>query len=717
MKKHITLFFMIIATLCLSMFFISCGEKEDKAKLTLNKTSVNMVLGFTDNVSASYNQLEGYSLTWSSSDDSIVTVNNGALEAMGLGNATVTATYSNGTDNYTANTNVTVSLGGYVPTLCLENYIDEDTWNIVKGDSVEFKPYVYFNGVKFYDVQVSIAAGNDAIFSYANNTITALDAGSTNIVLEGTWRGISFNGKNAMGISLGVNICNSFTLLLNDGAVVDEIKLYARDDWEGQALMTRMPFALSMLHNGVVSNVPVNVEIVDENVVAIENGNLVRTGFGATQINLSWTSPDGEAYDKTIDVEIIRPIGYCNEVIPYFSAIDGVALYDINNDGKYEETTLAQILYGKNTDKVIIEATQTYYNDYTKSTITDDVLTVSNNTINGVYTHSTGMRDVTITLGTQTEIYVVNVKACAKVFAQDNIEEFYPTIAGTASSEVKFKWYQDGGVVGDYEYYYTHKDDKQHRGYYTLCESLDFKDITITASSSPKFAGMFDGNGYVISNLSFAGGSKLTAAGGLFGTLDCIRELTNTGVEIKNVAFTGVNFNSANCTVIGYRAVATSKTHVKLSNIYVQINKQDTYQNGCAPLFIESNFIYMNNVIVDYPIGSGYDIPDLSDTDSNCLGSLIALMNKTGTVNQKFNDVYVISSVILGHQGGKDAGALSSQDASNVVDTKYTKVAGAYRYETLDKMKDDKERDYTSFDNTFWSLTTGVPVWAKLPLV
>ena len=221
---------------------------------------------------------------------------------------------------------------------------------------------------------------------------------------------------------------------------------------------------------------------------------------------------------------------------------------------------------------------------------------------------------------------------------------------------------------------------------------------------------MFDGNGFVISNLSFKGGTGVSAAGGIFGRLHTIVELGES-VEIKNVAFTGVTFKGAACAVLAYQASGTSGDHVKISNIYVQINAQESYQDKCAPLFYESGYLDMNNVVVDYPVGSGYNVPTLSDTDSYLLGSLIMHMQYTGKASQKFSNVYVVSTVLLSHRGGK--AELSSQDASNIEGSGFTVVSGAYRYNTLVEMK-AANNDYSSFDNACWSLTTGVPVWAKL---
>ena len=181
MKKHITLILAIIATLCMSMFFVACGNKDNgddnqsqesttTISVELNKNALNMVLGTTDNLTAICTTADGYTLTWSTSDSSVVTVVDGKLEAMKQGNATITATYSNGTDTYTDTANVVVGLGGNAPVLCIENRNDDSAWNVLKGQSIEFVPYVYFNGMKFYDVEVTVVASTDGVASFENNT-------------------------------------------------------------------------------------------------------------------------------------------------------------------------------------------------------------------------------------------------------------------------------------------------------------------------------------------------------------------------------------------------------------------------------------------------------------------------------------------------------------------------------------------------------------------
>ena len=717
MKKHIYLVLAIIATLCLSMFFVACGpEKEEQnpdtsINVDINKSSVNMILGFTDNLKVVYDKTEGYSLTWSSSDDSIVSVKDGKLEALKQGTATITATYSNGTNSYSDTATVNVGLDGNVPVLCIENNIDESTWNILKGDSIEFVPYVYFMGVKFYDVDVTASIGNDSVISYSNNTITALGKGATNITIEGSWKGIDFNNKNAMSVSFDVNVLNNYQMYLNNGAVPATIDLYTRESWGGKTYNTSMPFTLSVTEQDVLSDKPIDISIANENVVSYNNGVLSQVAYGETEIALSWTSDSGDNVSKLINVRVQRPSTEFEKELEYFSAIDGVALYDIDNDGKVEETTLAQVFFGENTDKVILDGTQTYYNIATKSIIEDDVLTISDNTVNGVYTHNSGAMDVVLSLGTSTEIYVVNVKTYAKVFAQDNVDEFLPTFS-TGDANIGFNLYKDAGVVEKYQYYFYYSSTWRHQGYYILCEDLDMTGIICTTSYSPEFAGTFDGAGHVISNLSFAGGTKTAAAGGIFGRLRTVLDLSNTGASINNVAFTNVNFNSSYCTVLGYYARGTSDAHAKVNNVYIQVNKQSTFQNHCCPAFYTTDYVDFTNVVIDYQVEDTYDASSVAGPR---YGSFNTFMKYTGKKDQIVKDVFVISTLQLVYSPAniEDFPLHYSQDAENTAVSGVTAVKGAYRYNTIDAMK-SANNTYSTFSADYWTIKDGIPVWKAL---
>ena len=73
--------------------------------------------------------------------------------------------------------------------------------------------------------------------------------------------------------------------------------------------------------------------------------------------------------------------------------------------------------------------------------------------------------------------------------------------------------------------------------HYRLEASLDLSGTEWSAAIVPSFGGMFDGNGYVISNLQIQGGGDL----GLFGQLDPGAYVSNLTLEAVDVSGTGDN--------------------------------------------------------------------------------------------------------------------------------------------------------------------------------
>lgn len=83
----------------LAMLLISCGENEEREKqsLLLNNSNVTMKIGDTVNLQAFYEEAKTVSeLTWSSDHADVATVNNGQVDAIGKGNAIITAMDKNG---------------------------------------------------------------------------------------------------------------------------------------------------------------------------------------------------------------------------------------------------------------------------------------------------------------------------------------------------------------------------------------------------------------------------------------------------------------------------------------------------------------------------------------------------------------------------------------------------------------------------------------------
>lgn len=740
MKKHITLILAIIATLCMSMFFVACGNKDgdDTNKpqeptttisVTLNKNAINMVLGTTDNLTAITTSADGYALTWSSSDSSIVTVADGKLEAMKQGSATITATYSNGTNTYTDSANVVVGLGGNAPVLCVENRNDDSAWNVLKGQAIEFVPYVYFNGMKFYDVEISVTASVDGIASYENNTLTAVGKGSTELFLEGTWRGISFNGKNAMSVEIPFNVLSNYEMALN-GEAVSDVKLYTRESWGGKTYATSLPFVVTVKEDGEFSASAIDVIIDNEDVVTYNNGVLSFAGFGETNVKLSWTSSTGELYERSLTAIVERPIDTFETVIDNFSAIDGLALYDADKDGLHVETSLVDILYGVDSGVVLVDGYQTYYNHGTKSTISGDKLTVTDNAVLGVFSHALGFQEVEIALGTATEIYNVTVKSASKVFANDNIDEWAETILTDTHKDNGYTWYKADGTVSRYTYYWPRPKadgsiaDWRHVGYYTLCEDIN-GGLVVSGKTSGIFAGVFDGRGHVIDNTVVEGkaGGNYQYRHGLFGQLASLPDegLTDKSVKITNVAFTNVEFQNENCVLFSYQINGVSGSNPEITNVYVEINEQAEYKANCFALSERSGYLEMRNVIVDYQVADTYVLPEYTADDALTFGSLIGKMSykfrdyTSYQAAQILSDVYVISTIPLGKY--KDTSRPEAEwmyDGENIDAAGYFKCVEAFRYNTIADMK-AANNDYSAFvESGCWTIVDGIPVFNAL---
>ncbi len=90
MKKQLKFFSAL--TLISLIFFTSCNKNE-VTSLTLDTTTLNLTVGQTDSLIANISvtgDISKIPVVWNSSDKSIVSVNNGAIQGLSVGTATIT---------------------------------------------------------------------------------------------------------------------------------------------------------------------------------------------------------------------------------------------------------------------------------------------------------------------------------------------------------------------------------------------------------------------------------------------------------------------------------------------------------------------------------------------------------------------------------------------------------------------------------------------------
>ncbi len=96
-KRFLTVLSLIVA-LAAALVIAACGRTEEnppappeKPTYTLNKTEVTLALGASDTLAVTPAPADGVAVEWFTSDSACVTVDDGRIEAVGYGSATVTA--------------------------------------------------------------------------------------------------------------------------------------------------------------------------------------------------------------------------------------------------------------------------------------------------------------------------------------------------------------------------------------------------------------------------------------------------------------------------------------------------------------------------------------------------------------------------------------------------------------------------------------------------
>ena len=155
-------------------------------QLLLSETEKELVLGDEAYLSVYTYAYRDDVITWTSSDNNVVSVNDGLLTANGVGMATITAT---ATDGMKCTCNVNVVTGGNVPVLDFE-FDDGNGITLLNGEKFNFEGFVLFNGKTYTDSQIRYHSSNPAIGTMQDDGVfTATAVGTTKITVSASWRG------------------------------------------------------------------------------------------------------------------------------------------------------------------------------------------------------------------------------------------------------------------------------------------------------------------------------------------------------------------------------------------------------------------------------------------------------------------------------------------------------------------------------------------------
>ena len=275
--------------------------------LQLEKSNILLTLGGKAELSAVYNAIAGETLTWSSSKPKVVSVDeNGCIEALGLGVATITVSYG----SKKATCAVEVSLSGNVPYLNFESSIGDEI-TLMKGAEFSLKSYVQFNGGKYYDGNVEYYVADSTIGTMdGDHFIATSKGGSTQVSVFATWRGQTVHAR-----TVTINVVSESTVLLNGGKLMS-LNLYTAAQHAGVEYTTSQTISSVYVSENGVSISDYDVSIVDEGIASIERSGSEWTvsanKAGKTNLIVSY----GEN-EYAFDVYVNRPVTTMKKFIDY----------------------------------------------------------------------------------------------------------------------------------------------------------------------------------------------------------------------------------------------------------------------------------------------------------------------------------------------------------------------------------------------------------------
>lgn len=682
-------------------------KTEDNAALSFTSTEKNMTIGDSFLLSPTYTRILGYTMTYSSSKPSVASVNasNGLVTALNEGTSTLTATYSNGTKSFQASMTVNCDFGGYLPQSKINGVKDGEELIVTKGSDFYLDASVLFNGVTFDDGMFSYSVADSTVASVSGQTLTASAVGTTSLVLNGSWRGKTLEKTVDLKVVPDV-------VFLNNGEAIGDVVLYtvAQPVAGGETYATTMPAKFTAYIEGaeytstagVGATNKITVKFSKETIAKKSGTTIQALAYGTTTCTLT-----AAGYSRTFTITVERPTVDVDGIVPTFATDYG---YYRNSAGD-----AATVLSFANVEDNPVDAYQG-----TRALTIDE-----NGYIKGVESSIANKRGTaSITVGTAKILYNFELETLAKYFA--------------SAEDLKNICITTDEYIG---------------GYYELLGNIDATGITISHSGGGYFTGLFEGNGYTVSNLTIAPASSL------FGKLYAGAKIANFG--LKNLKATKANFMFGD---------DSSTSGLTFENIYIGLS-QDTENPRGIGATTGSGFT-MKNVVIEY-LGTNAEADFVYSGDYRGLFLMGFWRYNDPEVKGKFilqgdyTNVYVISPYTLGFSpidgyaadgypndkaskneqvaagtwkyapvyaygenetrdlyGNKPSvGNQKAETAPTYTDEKSGYVTtyntlyfnivvpGVRHYDTAAQCAEDKDNDYSEFNSKYWTVTGGNFVW------
>ncbi|MBE7080979.1 MAG: Ig-like domain-containing protein [Clostridiales bacterium] len=592
--------------------------------ISLKQTSLDMKIGNEFLlVIDKYDRESENPIMWSSDNQAVATVNGeGLVEAVSEGEANITVTQG----TLSATCKVTSGFGDEYAQVVVPA---GEEFSIAQGKGFSINPSIYFDGKSFDDGEFEYTLSDEENFSIEDGVITGSASGATtSVTIEGSWRGKTSEDMITLKKTLLVDVIDDVNLLF-EGYESDYASVYALPEFDGKTYTNVIPFTPVVYVNGIADE-NAEISVATDKYIEYDQENNQITGkeFGLSELTITYTNANGKTLAENFYVDVVRPIAKFDKKVNYFSAYKGT----LNDDADdLSDKTLFDYLYPNAEEGLAL----------VDAKMGDADLEVVDNKVYGVTYSSTGTSEQTITVGTKTSCYIVDMT----VYGQYVCEAQDLNVFTRTSKNLTFDGYVE--LSGDIDANgYTAGLHFNGEQYITTNYPSTANGYTFTKASY--YGGVFDGKGHTISNLvvsycepvGFSTSASSTAkqektAFGMFSALE--------GATIKNIAFASVDIKGR--TLFGFYSNNSNFENLRID--VKNIPLQGTYQGNVMSYYSMVGGS-LKNMFVTVP--ESIELTDTASAGSgNMSGSFASVPVTTKVARPVFENCIVVSKLPLGY--------------------------------------------------------------------
>ena len=294
------------------------GGEEENVSITLSPTQITILEYEEEVVTATLTGAEG-SITWESSDESVVIVENGHIYGTGEGSATVTARYGDAH----AECAVTVTDSPYVPTLRL----NADPLTLKRGAEYTIEPAIYLGSESFAlpaDTAVTSSAEVVTAVLAVDGSVVITAAGVTSsaaeVKISCTWRGVLLEQ------TLSVTVVEDAAIELSETAL--SLHVYDADGSLNEyGVYASRQITASVYYEGVEQSAAQVTYASDNQSVATvsADGTVIAAAAGSANITVTWQAPSGIPVTAVCAVTVTVGEVDIGDTVLYKTEADGAA--------------------------------------------------------------------------------------------------------------------------------------------------------------------------------------------------------------------------------------------------------------------------------------------------------------------------------------------------------------------------------------------------------